>query len=218
MEKIRFFDFTGYLQVGLAAVFIGESAKSAWSADWPEELMHHAVSPRVTKSGQKLDATMKLYPMASPVRGDGPGRRVLEFDLSVLNRVCAELNIQEAFFEWALYRSKPDSYKMACVRASEGILWGFGRPHPFKPKFKPHKSFAGPLVDCRPGQKEGWNFEPVFLKAASSFSGGDMEETWKFYPRWSESSVGFIGELAPPDLPDVLKNWHPLRRREVAAG
>lgn len=215
MTGFRFFGLTSYLQAGLAAVFIGESAKTAWTANWPEELLHHAVAPRTTESGRQLDATLKLYPLAKSVRGDGPGRRVLGFDLSALYRECEKLGIQEAYFDLTFFRSRQE-YKMACQRPSEDFLFGFGREHKFKPHFKSHPNLAGPLVCRRPGQKDGWNFEPVFLKAAAAFS--EIEETWKFYPRWGENKVELVAELAPHDAPDLVKNWHPLQRKEVTSG
>ncbi|MEK7464538.1 MAG: hypothetical protein AAB617_02040 [Patescibacteria group bacterium] len=95
------------------------------------------------------------------------------------------LGIAPPCFEWTLFRLP--GVKAFCMRESEKVKFGFGRPHPFRENFRAHPALAGPLVDYIPGTHpkewgEQWGFEPVWLRVVG-FSG--EEYFLKLHSDWA---------------------------------
>ena len=201
----RFVDITKYLAVECALVFIGEDAKKALTeVRWPKDYVHNA-PPRKTPEGRELSETTKLY-LFGNADASLESRRV-NFDLTALD--IQKTGFAEDFAEWTFRRK---NVRIVCMRASEGFTWGFGRPHQFKPQFRPNPNLAGPLVDYRPGTKEGWEFEAVFMKAKSTAL-GSPEEYLKLYPQWGNDFVTIVVELNPSDVPEKLQSYEFAERK-----
>ncbi len=191
----RFTPVAPGLSMELAFVFTGEEAEIAREISWDGDFRHHA-APRQTAQGRGLAATHKIY-----VRGDGSAKvGIAVFDFAGLARQMASLNVQEAYCEWTLLRD--ENCRAVCGPRPEQF-WGFGRPHPDKPDFRPHHLLAGPVVDYR--AKSGWTFRPVFVKARPAY----LEYSAKISPNWfrNEAKVGIVSEFNPGDIPEALREY-----------
>lgn len=187
----RFTDIIARMAAQVAFVFIGENAEKAKQIKWPSSHVHHE-PPRV-RGGKKLDATTKIYLFGRQgIDAESAGFRIAE-----LVAQMAQIGATEAYVEWTFMRRNA---RAVCARASEDAVWGFGRPHPRKPNFKPHADLAGPLVDHRPGTKDGWLFEPVIMKVLPSFG---EEFAMELSPEWKADEVVMIARDSaelPPHL------------------
>lgn len=191
----RFTPVAPGISIELALVFTGEEAEIAPRISWDDDFRHHA-PPRKTAGGRELAATHKIY-----IKGDGSAKvGIAVFDFGDLAKQMASLNIKEAFCEWTLLRG--ENCRAVCGPRPEK-LWGFGRPHPDKPDFRPHHLLAGPVVDYR--SKDGWNFQPVFLKARLAY----LEYTAKISPNWfgDGKKAGIVSEFNPEDIPEALRDF-----------
>ncbi|MEK7520672.1 MAG: hypothetical protein AAB560_01180 [Patescibacteria group bacterium] len=191
----RFTPVAPGISLELAFVFTGEVAEIARGISWNDDFRHHA-PPRQTAGSRELAATHKIY-----IVGDGSAKLgIAVFDFAELARQTASLNINEAFCEWTLLRD--ENCRAICGPRPEK-LWGFGRPHPDKPDFKPHHLLAGPVVDYR--SKPGWVFRPVFIKTRFAYLGYSA----KISPNWfgNEARVGVVSEFNPEDIPEALRDY-----------
>ncbi len=193
----RFVGITPRVMAQAAFVFIGEDAEKARDIPWPETHRHYE-EPR-SRGEKKFDATTKIY-LFGVQSTNGPLEA--RFRFSELVAQMERLGAKEAYIEWTFMRRNA---RIACARASEDAVWGFGRPHPKKPNFKPHQDLAGPLVDYRPGMKDGWVFEPVIMKVLPTL-GGDAH-IMELAPKWvPEALVMAAGDpvVVPPQLAAVF--------------
>ncbi len=201
--KARFVDITKFVAIECAFVFIGEDAEKARAIKWPESHRHYA-GPRPIGKGdakESLDATMKFYLFGSATSEESG--QVL-FRISELEAQAETLGIREAFVHWTIMRKNA---RIAAARASEGAVWGFGRPHPRKPNFKAHQDLAGPLVDYRPGMKDGWVFEPVFLKIRPDTLSA-LVHVLELYPKWEEGRALMVAlKVLPSQVPSFLAEY-----------
>lgn len=188
----RFVDIMARMAVQVAFVFIGENAEKAKQIKWPASHVHHE-GPRV-RGGKELDATTKIYLFGSSRDAE------VTFRIADLVAQMAKLGVVESYVEWTFMRRNA---RAVCARASEDAVWGFGRPHPRKPNFKPHADLAGPLVDHRPGTKDGWLFEPVVMKVLPSFG---EEFAMVLAPEWRADEV-VMEALDPAELPPHLAEY-----------
>lgn len=189
----RFVGVTPRLAVQAAFVFIGEDAEKARSIKWPESHRHY--EPPRARGEKQLDATTKIY-LFGVQSSNGPLEA--RFRLSELLDQMDDLGVGEAYIGWTFLRRNA---RIACGRVSEDAVWGFGRPHPKKPHFKPHQDLAGPLVDYRPGAKDGWKFEPVVMKILPTFGG--TEHVMELAPRWETEDVVMVAD-SPSLVPEHL--------------
>ncbi|MBI2639723.1 MAG: hypothetical protein HYW90_02405 [Candidatus Sungbacteria bacterium] len=187
----RFVDITPRMAAQAAFVFIGENAEKTRQIKWPATHVHHE-EPRM-RGDKRLDATTKVY-----LFGMTDIESVMaSFRFADLAAQMIQLGAVEAYVEWTFMRRNA---RAVCARASEDAVWGFGRPHPRKPNFKPHADLAGPLVDYRPSMKEGWVFEPVVMKVLPSFG---EEYAMVLASEWSADQVAMVASDAtelPPHL------------------
>lgn len=199
----RFYRVTDHLYVQCCFVYTGEAAKKALSLDWPATHIHTR-EPRQSPEGIMLDATTKLYLVADE-RCPSVKYPSVTFDFHLLAAQADALGIRESYVEWNFLREEGKA-QIACMRESEGVAFGFGRPHPFKPHFKPNPLFAGPLVDYRPGMKEGWKFEPVWMKIRPHEDAVSIQYYLHINPLWESGHVTLqammtiISQLAPANL------------------
>lgn len=201
----RWFWVDEHLQGNLAVVFLGNKhAAEAMEIPWPESCVHHSPEKTSTIGGVILAETTKLYLPWGKANFLTGGCII---SLRRLDIECAERGIAPAWFEWQFMRVDA---RMACCRASEGVIWGFGRPHPTKPTFRVHQDFAGPLRDYRPGMADipvRWKgFEPVFMKVETD---GEPKNVYhiKIHPEWLDEEVVLIVNEDPEDVPEVLREY-----------
>lgn len=209
--KVRFVDITQHVGVECAFVFIGEDAEKVRAAlKWPDSHRHFkgprtivvgSDDPNGEESGEEsgeeklLSPTLKIYLFGY---SSGPASQRVSFRLLDLDNQLDALGIRESHIHWTFMRRNA---RIACAPRSQGKeLWGFGREHEFKPHFKPHQDLAGPLVDYRPGAKEGWKFEPVLVKIKPDASAVG-EHYLELTPEWED---GFVAMKALTCLPSQV--------------
>lgn len=166
----KFYPITPYLSVSCALVFLGDAAEQTKDIGWHEYHIHYE-GPRKSPEGKDLDTTTKLYLAGGQaIRHRTISESVfdsiytLNFDLETLDAHLERYGVCESFVHWQFLRRNA---RIACARESEQyVMWGFGRPHPFKPHFKPDQRFAGPLVDYRNGLNPEGNvaFKETWMK------------------------------------------------------
>ncbi|MDO8500200.1 MAG: hypothetical protein Q7S66_06160 [bacterium] len=200
---VRFVDITKFLSVECAFVFIGEDAEKARAIKWPESHRHYA-GPRTIGEGDAkklLESTMKFY-LFGGTASEGSER--VSFRVSELEMQADKLGIREAFIHWTFMRKNS---RIAAARVSEGVTWGFGRPHPRKPDFKGHQDLAGPLVDYQPGMKDGWVFEPVLLKIRPDTLRAPVH-VLELSPKWDEGKALMVAlKVLDSQVPAFLAEY-----------
>ncbi len=204
----RFEQLTPHLYAQCCFVFTAEAAEKMAAISWPAEHIHSR-EPREGIDGKTLPATRKLYLAATKM-----SLFELTFHFESLVVQAEGLWIHESWVEWNFLRNEGEA-RIACMRISEKIPFGFGRPHPFKPHFKANRLFAGPLVDYRPGMKEGWKFEPVWMKVRPTQT--IVEHYLCIEPSWHEHFVTLTAkvdvDVSPASAPAELVAYEfPLRR------
>lgn len=233
----RFIHIDPYLSVQCGFVFTGDAAVQAQGMKWAAGWRHSQKLERESPRGVMLPPMEKIY-----LRGGRVGNKV-SFNLLLLENEMKQVWIsQEEFVEWTFMRSQ--SARVAFCREREylhdeaekllrnsdgtpqtipGPLFGFGRPNPSKPWFKPNPDLAGPLVDHRPGQKEGWKFEPVLAKVMPT-TVGVAPYYLELAPKWEGEFLVMEARTAlPSQMPERLVEYQPRtkpeeRQRAVVAG
>lgn len=194
----RFFKLCDGLGVEVALVFRGEKAEAvARTISWPTEFTHPMLA-RV-RDAIPLPPGRKFY-----LRGTlrvTPERSLLAFDLTQIDHQMRGLRLREDFAELTLQRL---SMKAAAARHGEGVLWGFGRPHPTKPQFKPHPDLAGPLRDFRPGRQDGWRFKPVYIGLRPDPRDRPTWQAVQVTTAWAHDHLTVIATQDPADVPPEL--------------
>lgn len=227
--EARYVHIDPYLSVQCGFVFVGDAAVKAQEMQWAADWRHSQKLERESPHGVMLPPMEKMY-----LRGGRIGNRV-SFNLMVLENEMKQVGIhREDFVEWTFLRSQsarvafcrereyPRDDDGNLLRAADGTpetipgpLFGFGRPHPFKPNFKSkNPDLAGPLVDHRPGQKDGWNFEPVLVKVMPTII-GVKPYYLELAPKWEGEFLVMEARTAlPSQMPERLVEYRPRQKAE----
>lgn len=204
----QFLQITPHLAIRVGLVFTGEQAVRAGMVKWPRNMTHY--KPARTFVGRPLLPTRKLY-LTGNVQGGSYITVCFSFQ-QCLEAQMSQLGIAEDRIDIDIRRL---GGKAACARNGEGVLWGFGRPHPTKPDFKPHGEFAGPLVDHRPGQLDGWEFMPVYVGVKDA----GQRYSLRIETHWLMGDIGVSIFMNPLDLPPELARYvRPMARPAVVSG
>lgn len=204
-KDLQFSKITEHLAIRIGLVFTGEQAIRAGLIKWPEAMTH--CKPARPFRERQLPPTRKFY-IAGKVQ-EKPGPLAVHFALQQLEVQMLQFGLAEDRIEFDIRRL---GGKAACARDGERMLWGFGRPHPTKPDFRPNGEFAGPLVDHRPGQRNGWKFRPVYVGVKD----GTTRYRAKMTTRWSDHQITVVVEKNPSSVPPELARYARLTVRPIA--
>lgn len=203
-----------FFSMSFCLVFVGQEAIASAEKSlilFPElnDKLHYT-GPR-EKNGILLDPELKVYMPALPLYED-EGKKYCVFSVLLSGENFCELQLKKGANTAVCFREKdhiPDG--TGKYNVFPGGTFGWGLPHPYKPKFRPSEHYVW-LVEHRLGADPSWpGFEPVWIKCLEYPSCAPryfrIEIVWVQMDSYA-SAVVVVAEKDRGEAPEELQNFY----------